>query len=415
MPERDYFPLPAVIDPPKTRCICIPVPDDVTYVRIVVGLIHELTQWFNWERNEGHDGKEAAQVWKRVFNEIDWSTMSCCCTDEFAPPSGFFRVNSNGQMETSSDGGVTWTVNTTQDYRYSSGQFPPLPADVLGDDPRCQSANNVLAYLQSAQEKYNDAWTLNGDIGALVTAVLALIQEVGILAGISSLTIAAAGFPYLLVLGVAVAAYYLGRSVWDASFSDEFWQEVLCAIYCNIGEDGSISAGQFAVVLSKINDIGFSAARLYIWAFVNAIGAVGLQNAARTMSSSEESCEDCEPCQTPCGEPFISYYGVGTIVGSGDDYIEMESEVWSGTGAQSVALSTFGTMDCCHVDHIETVSGAWTNVAYAACGETVPAEGAGFPHNGLTVACSVALNTILIYSTAGAFRVKIFLRADDCP
>jgi len=305
MPDRPSFPVPDDLTP-ETYCLQIEMPNDPTWKAVIAGLLWQPAEWFNWQRDEARSGKELAQYWRKIYECIDWSDMSCCCVNKNDSPTGFYRENAAGQMETSSDGGVTWVVNTTQDYRVNSGQFPPLSADALGADAKCQSANNVLAYLQHSQAKYDEAWTASGDIGALVAAVLALIQEIGLLGGFSALTIAAAGFPYMLVLGVVVAAYYFGRSAWAASFSDPFWAEVLCAIYCNIGDDGYVSTGQFTTMLAKIDAIGFSAARLYIWAVVNSMGSVGLTNAARTMSASVESCEDCV-----CGDYIRIYVSTG--------------------------------------------------------------------------------------------------------
>lgn len=74
--NRSYFDLPAVIDPPDYYCITVKVPKDPKHLAAFYGVMYDLSQWINWQRDTGHNAVLAANVWKKIFQELKISDCS---------------------------------------------------------------------------------------------------------------------------------------------------------------------------------------------------------------------------------------------------------------------------------------------------------------------------------------------------
>src|SRR6266567_3307383 len=125
MPNLPNFAIPDVINPENTRCICIQIPDDETWIQNFVGLLAQPSYWFNWQRTGTTAGSDCAKVWTELYWAIDWSTMSCCCDQ---PPIQFRFDTETGHYQKSTDGGLTWQDAPEYDPREISTIFPPPSA-----------------------------------------------------------------------------------------------------------------------------------------------------------------------------------------------------------------------------------------------------------------------------------------------
>ena len=289
MPDRPDFPIPDIINPPKRRCIQIDVPDDAQHMQVLAGLIYMLTQWYNWQRDDQKRGIAVANVWKKVYQNIDWSSMSCC------PEPTARRYNAAGELEVSYDGGQTWQPDPQGDPRVSAPTLPPLPgAD--GDDKKCAGANNVVNNLKNHVDR------ITGDASgwASLTALIGLLMELAVAIGVT------AAFPPLTILLMAFAAALLvfGREALAAAMTTEVWDEFRCTIYCHLDDTGAIDATGVEAIKAEINDKWAGVANVYLWNTVQTIGAVGLTNFARTSTEPHVSCEECQCGDLNCG--FIS-------------------------------------------------------------------------------------------------------------
>lgn len=54
------YPLPGNIDTQQTACISITVPNDAGFIAAAIGAISTTSKWFNWQRDTGKRGKDAA-------------------------------------------------------------------------------------------------------------------------------------------------------------------------------------------------------------------------------------------------------------------------------------------------------------------------------------------------------------------
>jgi len=68
------FQIPAVIDPPASYCVTIPVPDDPLHWAAFWGALHELTQGMSWADDGAHSAKQLIQVWQKVLEQAQLST-----------------------------------------------------------------------------------------------------------------------------------------------------------------------------------------------------------------------------------------------------------------------------------------------------------------------------------------------------
>lgn len=64
------LPIPENINPPDTICLQIQVPNDTRHIAAFVGQVQYLTNWWAWDRDDAHSGKQLAAIWLAVLNGI---------------------------------------------------------------------------------------------------------------------------------------------------------------------------------------------------------------------------------------------------------------------------------------------------------------------------------------------------------
>lgn len=135
--------LPFEMDPDRT-CVQLYIPDDDNHRRAFWGAIYDLTLWFNWARDEAHQGKLAADVWKDVFQKAwaqFYSDEPCPCevipvTDCCDPI--LFRLDQIigilGGMQTLAQGEIRVTIQGSIDVNGVMGTQPSIPQTYWDDD-----------------------------------------------------------------------------------------------------------------------------------------------------------------------------------------------------------------------------------------------------------------------------------------
>lgn len=289
MPYRPNFPIPAVIDPPK-QCIQIMIPNHPEWKAVIAGLLFELSYWFNWERTGDTSGAQCAAVWKEVFNSIDWSDMSCCCD----APAITVRINATtGNVEQSSDGGATWQPQPGGLPSLIVQPVPPVTSGVSAT--KCDAATNVTGQVDVWIDQVSNDFTtaislLEFGVAVLEAILIAVVTilSAGVLTAAEALvlpTIAAALF----------AAWGAGKTVFDAYWTTDVKDAILCAVVCHIGDDGSFTDAQFSATWTDINDqLPPSPAKMLFMGFLSSVGAPGLNAMAATGTAADADCGDCE-------------------------------------------------------------------------------------------------------------------------
>jgi len=402
VPYRQNFPIPAVIDPPKT-CLQIEIPDHPEWKAVISGLLFELTYWFNWERTGDTSGAQCAAVWKQVYNSIDWSDMSCCCQDIAL----IYRVNpTTGNIEQSNNGGSTWSAAAGGLQSVIVNPVPPVTSGVAGT--KCDAATNLAGQVDVWIDQVSNDFTTAESLVAFATAVFEAIL-IAVLVAVSAGTLTGVAALVIPTLGAALgAAWGAGKAVFDAYWTTDIKDAILCAAFCTIGEDGSFTDGQFTQFWNQINgDLPPSPAKMLFMGFLSSVGKQGLNAMAASGMAADADCEDCS-----CGEECLpdswnlgawngsTYVAPPTLLGAGDDYLELGS-VDRGDGQQYVYITSSGDNDCCDFT-VEGLTGTLGSNVIIPCGTS--RDNANFVPQGLT-----PLENINALGVGGitAFTVKI--------
>jgi len=364
MPYRPNFPIPAVIDPPK-QCLQIEIPNHPDWKSVISGLLFELTLWFNWERTGDTSGAECAAVWKQVYNSIDWSNMSCCCGETAIE----IRVNpTTGIIEQSSDGGSTWQPQPNGLPSVIVQPVPPVTSGVAGT--KCDAATNVAGqvdvWIDQVSNDFTTAVTLVDFAVAVLEAILIAVLTIlsaGALTPLEALVLPALG-------AALTAAWGAGKAVFDAYWTTDVKDDILCAAYCNIGDDGSYTDAQFSAFWNKVNsDLPPSPAKMLFMGFLSSVGKAGLNAMAASGISADADCGDClcNPCECDMQEHIVA----GVFISCEGNHMTIDS-VDDGGGHQAVYLAygAGGTYDvdmCRLIDHYTIDVGSVSVTGWNQC------------------------------------------------
>jgi hypothetical protein len=277
MPNLPNFPIPSET-PEDTRCIRIQIPNNDDWMQVFVGLLAQPTYWFNWQRDEGRNGTLMAQHWTKLFDQIDWSDMSCCCDE--APVQ--YRYTSDGVLQRSTDGGTTWEDAPTYDPRNYSPQFPPMtgPDDA---DKKCLAATGAVALLK---EQVGNQ--LTDDMSRYTLSQL-IKDWVG--------TMIESSNPFQALVTVTVNQIFaLVIATLRPALTDDVYDTLKCILYCRMATDASFNDAQWALVRSDTTSKISGIAGVFLEHLVYLLGTVGLTNLARASGASEGDCSACGDC-----------------------------------------------------------------------------------------------------------------------
>lgn len=355
--------IPAVINPEKTRCICLQIPDDETWITNFVNLLSIPSFWFNWQRTGDNTGKQLADVWFDLFVDIDWSVMSCCCDQ----PPAIFRYNDAGVYQMSTDGGVTWVDAPEYDYRNTSITFPP-PAALGITNTKCQAADSAVVILNEDVIQGLDNGSAVQAILEFIAAVLIFYLSAGTLATIS-----------IGLFSMAAAIFGYGVAATKAAFTTEVLDQLRCSIYCAMSSDDAMDTTGFANLLSDINSNYSGIIKTSLYSIISAAGAVGITNMLRSnRGSADADCSSC-PCSI-CGDKwFIEGHDDqnGTITSNADGTIHAASAFNTSAGYYTLILTTGSHSSCCTNIGYTQLTGGASNVYHINCGSDDVLDGAG--------------------------------------
>lgn len=282
------YKLPEVIAPEENCCICIPIPNDFNHKMAFLGQLDELGYWWNWERDDLKQGREAAAVWREIVACIreEMNMSGCGCGDDKGTPTNQ-RYTEDGHLEVSYDGGETWENGDAIDPRFTSPIFTPIPgAD--GEEKRCAAANSAMAIIEQAKSDASTALGGASVFANLVAAVVSLLAATGI--GV------VAGVVVGIMGAILVAIANVGQATFDGSFTTLVWDEFFCSLFCNMEDDGSFTDAGWKRVVDEAAQGASYPANEWLSHIIKTMSPVGLTNAAR---SGYVGTRDCESCDCP--------------------------------------------------------------------------------------------------------------------
>lgn len=342
MPDRPSFPIPD--NPtPDTYCLQIVMPNDPTWKAVIAGLLWQPAEWFNWQRNEEKTGKILAQYWREIFNNIDWSDMSCCCPE--TPPVQYKYIGT--VLYRSTDGGVTFEPAPDYDYRNTSTQWPK-PSEIGVPSTKCQAADSVVqTFRDQITQQITEDMGASAILGVIAAALL-LFLSAGTTAAISA-----------QVVAVVAAILGAGVTAWQAAFTTEVWDNFRCLIYNNMDSDESITQEGLDTLYEQL-DTNFTGIVVpTLKGYIAAAGLVGINNMMASNSGDPDAicCTECSP--EIWSITVLDGVPVGSIIGSGQNYITLQSVAHPSFGGLTgeVSINTTGSSDCCQIIDIEFITG----------------------------------------------------------
>jgi len=186
-------------------------------------------------------------------------------------------------VESTADGGATWTPTPSADPRH--GRQFVKPPHTTGDIP-CDSAANAVKWLKDFIDAMAAALTDGATAFTLANVALSfyilIFGEVGLLVK--------------LILGLGSEVFGLGAAIFDGAFDSTVYDELLCLFLCAFAPDGTVSADAFAVMLAALDASSINAtAKIVLALILNAQGENGLANAG-AIGSETGDCSACPNC-----------------------------------------------------------------------------------------------------------------------
>jgi hypothetical protein len=380
--------------PDDTICLQVVLPNDVGWIGIFKGAVSELIKTYNFELFGSYTPEQTASRFLEIYDDMVFSEcdMSGCCYDAVER-----RVTSDGQMQIRINGG-DW-IPDPNDPR-STGTALPDPI-IDEHHTKCDAASNGKQHLVDYINQESEALGAETDIFVLAAAIAALIVAFffGQLEAIPLIV--------PLIIASIPALISLGQAAWDAYWTSDNEDIILCALFCTIGDDGKFTTDQMAAFIAKLtSDLPTSVAKDVLINQIGAMGLIGLNNACSYGASADADCSGCA-CEDPC-DNIHSWAGqlpgtLGTVTAITDAYIEMQTEYYAGY-AQWVAYCNAARPDdlnvCCSIKSftVDGIDGGPTIPDSCPCGQD------GYTtsiHNVLHATMPVSVNLVGFVDSGG--------------
>lgn len=294
--QRGY-PLPDPLEPERQVEICICVPCSIGHANAFLAQLYALTFGKAWEKDAGHSGLLAAAVWLPIVDDVhrqlqEKGVYSMGCND--TAPADRYRFDEDGNLEVSHDNGLTWEDDSANDPRVNPIViFPPVPGED-GDDKKCTVSNSITTGFE---QLFTD------ELNALETSTTLLLTLYGIIAAfiVFVLGVPLIGIPAFIAALLSLVVNFIAGQIpeeFEAAFTEDVWQQFLCAVYCNVDADGTITEGGFSAILDAVEaNVEEPIAVEFFKRHMQLIGSGGMTNLGRAGYGGARDCGDC-----PCGE-----------------------------------------------------------------------------------------------------------------
>jgi len=320
---------PPDVDPDvDVRCVKY----NPAWAAVLAAACSQLTQLASWA---GTPEEKTLAVLRATNLKIqlqefeDCDDMGCC-----VPP--LTRINNDGSIDMSNDGGTTWTPATGQDDpRNPTVIFAPLPGDP-GMTKRCEAANSIVTAFEKSQQAYYQAKLSSETDAQLAAILLTFLVAVGV--------IATGGALALLGAGIAVIVTTSDAESFNAAFTDDVWSAFLCKIYCAMDGQGQLTDSDVRSIQADMAGLGGIAGS---W-FNSILKAMTGQSMSNYGSLGYGGTRDCSECDCGICPVTWTWYGLDDVVHDPDN-----PNHWSGTWNSS---SNYG--------HIAFTSGSPSQTCY---------------------------------------------------
>lgn len=282
--------------PSDTYCRRILIPNSPEWIGTVTGALMPLIYSSEWVQTTGISPDEAAERALQMFNEYvnsgndgECGDMACCeekvTLHRFDPDTG--------RPQISTDDGVTWKSDPA-DIQNMIPLYPP-PVTDGGSSTKCDAATNASEHINelitATGENLSTAATIFTLAVAVAETILGLFLII-ISAGALTAPVTAVA---TAIWAAATGVFNLGIEAYNAYWTVDKKDAILCALYCNIGDNGHFTDAQYQAFRSKVKStLPASPALDIIMTAINAGGARGLSQMASYGNAAEADCSSCD-------------------------------------------------------------------------------------------------------------------------
>lgn len=217
------------------------------------------------------------------------------------------RVNDDGEIETSIDGGITWVENPDADPR-NQVIFPPL----TGSDVSCRAANSIV---KAIEDTFDELLTGMANGGSAFGGAWLLV---GLLAGKFGGTIGAAffGAPVVAIAVFLITAIIDATiAIVSAALDEEVYDKLRCIFIVLVDGEGRMPEENmprlYAAIYQELDTLPAQILDL----FFDFVGFGGLSNFAALDLDPLLGCACCPPSLINYSEPFTDGGRWQTFIG----------------------------------------------------------------------------------------------------
>lgn len=185
----------------------------------------------------------------------------------------FTRYNpATNEVETSADGGATWTPNAGADPRVNPA-YQVAPNEE--PDPRCAAAEGMTLYIRQSV----DAGIASATIVGVGNSVLGLL--------LFALPIT---WMYALIWAIAEALVTIGSAALITEFTEDVYDQLRCALYDNLNAEGQIDQAGLDAFQAEADAIEALVVGPVVHSCILGAGVVGFNNFGAKQADPEAEC-----------------------------------------------------------------------------------------------------------------------------
>lgn len=299
--------------PEDTFCRVLLIPNDPKWIGAVSGALLPMIYPSEWISFGGLSPEVTAERCLVMLNEF-WASSGCgdvmaCCDD-------IVRINrfnpDTGRPEVSTDNGATWKPSP-EDPQNQVKVYPPLVTGGSGGKTKCDAATNASEHINELITATAENLTTAGDVFALAVGVAEAILALVLIIGSAGVLTAPVTAVATAIWAASTSAFSLGVDLFNAYWTVDKKDFILCKLFCNIGENGQFSDAQYQAFLADVYEgLDASPALSIVMNSINALGSRGLSQMASYGAAAESDCDDCA-----CGDEWCKRW-LGVF--GGDDW-----------------------------------------------------------------------------------------------
>jgi len=191
-----------------------------------------------------------------------------------------YRYSDENVLESSTDDGVTWSpMPLTADPRHGDTYRVP---SYSGDNAQCNAAATAVRYIQESIDHFLAVVATGSTAIGASSTFLSMFSSVG---GIPAV--------YGIAVGLATLIVDLGVIAVGDALTTDVYEQLICAMYCNMDVDGQLDADGMEQVYNFVNTEIGGIGGLVLNASLNGLGEVGVSNAG-AVGGVTDDCSDCD-------------------------------------------------------------------------------------------------------------------------